>query len=207
MAPAPGDAPDADSEGVTPETGPEVDHLRETLRERRQIYAGRLLTVFEDEVVLPDGRPARREIVHHPGAVAIVALADAEHVVLVRQWRHAVGGAIWEIPAGTRDRDEPTTLTASRELAEETGFRAERWTPLGEACVSPGYSRELLSFFLAEQLTEGLSALDPDERVDVMLAGPADIVDLVRRGAVDCKTLAGLALAGRLPQLTTAGPA
>jgi ADP-ribose pyrophosphatase len=191
---------------VTPETGPEVDHLRETLRERRQIYAGRLLTVFEDEVELPDGRSARREIVRHPGAVAVVALADAERVVLVRQWRHAVGGAIWEIPAGTRDRDEPPAVTAPRELAEETGFRAQRWRPLGEACVSPGYSREVIAFFLAEGLTEGPTDLDHDERVDVMLAGPAEIADLVQRGAVDCKTLAGLALAGRLPQLTAAEP-
>jgi ADP-ribose pyrophosphatase len=192
---------------VTPETGSEVDHLRETLRERRQVYAGRLLSVFEDDVGLPDGRGARREVIQHPGAVAVVAVADAERVVLVRQWRHAVGGAIWEIPAGTRDADEPVAATAPRELAEETGFRAERWSPLGEACVSPGYSRELISFFLAEGLTQGATDLDHDERVDVLLAGPAEIVELVRRGAVDCKTLAGLALAGRLPRLDPAGAA
>ncbi|HEY6378958.1 MAG TPA: NUDIX hydrolase [Candidatus Dormibacteraeota bacterium] len=186
---------------MTAETGPDVDHLRETLVERRQIYAGRLLTVFEDEVGLPDGSVARREIVSHPGAVAVVALADEERVVLVRQWRHALGGAIWEIPAGTRDKDEPVAATAPRELAEETGFRARRWSSLGAACVSPGYSRELISFFLAEGLVAGPTDLDRDERVDVMLAGPAEIADLVRRGAVDCKTLAGLALAGRLPHL------
>ncbi len=186
---------------MTPETGPETDHLRETLVGRRTVYSGRLLTVHEDDVRLADGRPARREIVHHRGAVAVVAVAEDGRVVLVRQWRHAVEGAIWEIPAGTREPGESPASTAPRELAEETGYRARSWSSLGEACVSPGYSREVIAFFLAEALTEGATDLDHDERVDVLLAGPEDIRSLVQRGSVDCKTLAGLALAGRLPRL------
>lgn len=186
---------------MTPETGPEVDHLRETLLERRTVYAGRLLTVLEDAVALPDGGRARREVVHHRGAVAVVAVAPDGGIVLVRQWRHAVEGALWEIPAGTRDRDEPAATTATRELAEETGYTAARWTGLGDACVSPGYSREVISFFLAEELTAGEASADADEKLDVTLATAADLRDLVRRGAIDCKTLGGLALAGRLPRL------
>ena len=187
---------------MTPETGREVDHLAETPVERREIHRGRLLTVYDDVVRLPDGRTSHREVVHHIGAVAVVALLDAERVVLVRQWRHAVGGAIWEIPAGTLNSGEPPAVTAPRELAEETGYRAARWSALGEACVSPGYSREVISFFLAQELAAGETNLDHDERVDVMLATPADIAALMRRGNVDCKTLAGLALVGRLPELT-----
>jgi ADP-ribose pyrophosphatase len=186
---------------MTPETSAAVDHLRERLVERRPIYEGRLLRVFVDTVELPDGTTATREIVHHRGAVGIVAVAPDRRVVLVRQWRHAVEGAIWEIPAGTRDQDEPPEVTAPRELAEETGYRAARWSHLGEACVSPGYSRELIWFFLAEDLRGGETSTDADERLDVGLFGAADIAGLVRSGQVDCKTLAGLAMAGLLPRM------
>jgi 8-oxo-dGTP pyrophosphatase MutT (NUDIX family) len=186
---------------MRPDTSPAVAHLREELLSRREVYAGRLLHVFEDEVRLADGTVSRREVVEHPGAVAIVAVDEQRRVVLVRQWRHAVGGAIWEIPAGTREAGEEPPATALRELTEETGYSAERWRPLAEAGVSPGYSRELIWFFLATGLREGLTNTDHDERIDVMLAGPDDVESLVRSGAVDCKTLAGLALAGLLPAL------
>jgi ADP-ribose pyrophosphatase len=186
---------------VSGDTSSAVDHLRETLVSRRPAYEGRLLRVYEDEVRLPDGRQARREIVHHRGAVAIVATDSAGGILLVRQWRHACEGALWEIPAGTREEDEDPAVTARRELEEETGFTAERWRSLGQACVSPGYSRELLWFYRADGLTEGTPATDPDELLDVRLFHPSEIGDLVRRGLTDCKTLGGLALAGLLPPL------
>jgi 8-oxo-dGTP pyrophosphatase MutT (NUDIX family) len=186
---------------MRPDTSADVDHLREITLSRRKVYAGRLLHVFEDEVRLADGTVSRREVVEHPGAVAIVAADDQGRVVLVRQWRHAVGGAIWEVPAGTREQGEDPAATAPRELAEETGYTADRWRALGEAGVSPGYSRELISFFLATGLRAGATNTDHDERIDVMLAGPDDVRDLVRSASVDCKTLAGLALAGLLPSM------
>jgi 8-oxo-dGTP pyrophosphatase MutT (NUDIX family) len=178
-----------------------ADHLRETLTERRPVFEGRLLRVYQDRVRLPDGREAEREIVHHRGAVGIVPIAPDGRVVLVRQWRHAVERALWEIPAGTRDEGEEPSHTARRELEEETGYRAAGWRSLGQACVSPGYSRELLWFFLAEDLSEGTAATDPDENLDVRLFEPGEILQLVSAGATDLKTLAGLALAGHLPPM------
>jgi len=177
------------------------DHLRETLAERRTVFEGRLLKVYQDQVTLPDGRPATREIVHHRGAVAVVPVAADGRVVLVRQWRHAMERALWEIPAGTRDEGEEPFTTARRELEEETGYTAAAWRSLGEACVSPGYSRELIWFFLAEGLTEGETSTDADELLDVRLFEPGEILQLVGSGTTDLKTLAGLALAGRLPAL------
>ncbi len=186
---------------VSADTSSAVDHLRETLVARRTAYEGRLLRVHEDEVRLPGGREARREIVDHRGAVAIVATVPSGGIVLVRQWRHACGGALWEIPAGTRDQDEDPAHTARRELEEETGYRADRWRSLGQACVSPGYSGEILWFFRADGLTEGTPATDPDELLDVHAFHPDELAELVRSGQTDCKTVGGLALAGLLPPL------
>jgi len=180
-----------------------ADHQREKLVRRTPVFEGRLLHVYKDEVELPDGHSAGREIVHHRGAVGVVAVAPDGRVVLVRQWRHAVERALWEIPAGTRDEDEDPAATARRELEEETGYTAQSWRPLGQACVSPGYSRELLWFYLADGLTEGDTSTDPDELIDVRLFAPEEVLQLVEAGATDLKTLAGLALAGHLPPLAT----
>ena len=144
-----------------------TEHLRETQTSRRVIYTGRLLTFYEDDVRLADGTRAQREVVAHPGAVAIVAIDDADRVVLVRQWRHAVDRALWELPAGTRDREEAPARTAERELAEETGLRAARIRPLATAPLTPGYSTEVMHFFLATGLTQGPTDRDADERMDV----------------------------------------
>jgi len=164
--------------------------------ERRPVYQGRLLHVFEDIVRLPSGAEARREVVEHPGAVAIVARADDGRVVLVRQWRHAAGRALWELPAGTREAGEDPAGTATRELTEETGYAAARWHDLGRGPVSPGYSSEEIWFFAAEGLTAGASNPDVDEIMDVRLFGLTELSELAAQGAVDLKTLAGLALAG-----------
>jgi ADP-ribose pyrophosphatase len=172
------------------------EHLRERQTSRRVIYKGRLLTFYEDDVQLADGTRAQREVVAHPGAVAIVAIDADDRVVLVRQWRHAAGRALWELPAGTRDSDEAPAGTAERELAEETGFRAARITPLASAPLTPGYSTEVMHFFLATGLTEGPTDRDVDERMDVGRFDRAGIASLVREGEVDVKTIAGLGLAG-----------
>jgi 8-oxo-dGTP pyrophosphatase MutT (NUDIX family) len=173
-----------------------TEHLRETQTARRVIYQGRLLTFYEDDVTLADGTRAQREVVAHPGAVAIVAIDDDEKVVLVRQWRHALGRALWELPAGTRDRDEAPARTAERELAEETGLRAKHIVPLATAPLTPGYSTEVMHFFLAVDLSEGPTDRDADERMDVERFDHDGIEALVRRGEVDVKTMAGLGLAG-----------
>jgi ADP-ribose pyrophosphatase len=171
-------------------------HLREELLARRPVYDGRLLHVFEDTVRLPAGREARREVVEHIGAVAVVATAADGRVVLVRQWRHAMRRALWEVPAGTREPGEDPAATAARELLEETGYTAARWHRLGRGAVSPGYSSEEIWFFAAGELTGGTSTPDADELLDVELYGAADIARLAGEGEVDLKTLSGLALAG-----------
>jgi 8-oxo-dGTP pyrophosphatase MutT (NUDIX family) len=172
------------------------EHLRETQTSRRIIYSGRLLTFYEDDVRLADGTRAQREVVAHPGAVAIVAIDDDDRVVLVRQWRHAVDRALWELPAGTRDSDETPARTAERELAEETGLRASQISPLATAPLTPGYSTEVMHFFLATGLTKGPTDRDADERMDVERFGRDEISALVRAGEVDVKTIGGLGLAG-----------
>jgi ADP-ribose pyrophosphatase len=181
---------------VSPGDPGATEHLRETQTGRRIVYEGRLLTFYEDDVRLADGTRAQREVVSHPGAVAIVAIDDAGTVVLVRQWRHAVERALWELPAGTRDTDEAPKRTAERELAEETGLRASSIVPLAVAPLTPGYSTEVMHFFLATGLTEGATNRDEDERMDVERFDRAGVAGLVRDGQVDVKTLAGLALAG-----------
>ena len=115
----------------------------------------RVVTVREDTVRLPDGELVRREVVEHPGAVAIVALDEAERVLLIRQYRHPAAATLWEIPAGLRDvPGEPLQQTASRELLEEAGYRAADWHVLADFLSSPGISTERIRVFLARSLTE-----------------------------------------------------
>ena len=175
---------------------PDDSHLREEPLRRRRVYEGKLLHVFEDAVRLPNGREARREVVEHIGAVTVVATDDQDRVVLVRQWRHATGRALWELPAGTREPGEEPAATARRELTEETGYGATEWRELGHGPVSPGYSSEEIWFYEARGLSAGDSAPDVDELLDVELFDAPRLGDLARRGELDLKTLAGLALAG-----------
>ncbi len=116
-------------------------------------FRGRLVAVRTDKVRMPDNQLAEREVVTHPGAVAVLALDDAERVLMIRQYRHPVGRLLWEIPAGLRDVDgEPSWVTAPRELAEEAGYRARDWRVLADYFSSPGYSTERLRVFLARDL-------------------------------------------------------
>ena len=179
------------------------DLLREHPVERRTVFQGRLLTVHDDTVETADGNLAGREIVEHPGAVAIVATDADGRVVLVRQWRHAIGRALWEIPAGTLTPGEEPESAARRELAEETGYTAEIWERLAMGPTAPGYSGELLHFFAARRLSPGETHSDPDEHVIAQLFTEAETGQLIAEDAVDVKTIAGLALAG-FPMATSA---
>jgi 8-oxo-dGDP phosphatase len=115
---------------------------------------GRIVTLRTDTVVVPDGELVRREVVEHPGAVAIVALDDGDRVLLIRQYRHPAAAMLWEIPAGLRDVDgEPLIETARRELLEEAGCQAADWRVLADYLTSPGISTERLRVFLARRLT------------------------------------------------------
>lgn len=118
------------------------------------LAAARIATLREDTVQLPDGRAVRREVVEHPGAVAIVALDSSDRVLMIRQYRHPAGAMLWEIPAGLRDvAGEPLLATAQRELLEEAGCAARDWHVLSDYLSSPGISTERLRVYLARDLT------------------------------------------------------
>jgi len=177
-----------------PESG---EHLREELVSRTEIHRGRLLHVVDDVVRLSGGTISHRQVVEHPGAVAIVAIDSDGRTVLVRQWRHPAQRALWEIPAGTRDVEgESPEQTARRELVEETGFSAASWRALTSGFLAPGYSTEEMHFFLATGLVAGTPSTDDDERMDVAHFTLPEVMDKIRAGEVDVKTIAGLALAG-----------
>jgi 8-oxo-dGDP phosphatase len=118
-----------------------------------ELVRGRLVSVRTDKVRMPDGELAERDVVIHPGAVAVLALDDAQQVLLIRQYRHPVGRLLWEVPAGLRDvAGEPPSATARRELLEEAGYRARDWRVLADYYSSPGFSTERLRVFLARDL-------------------------------------------------------
>ncbi len=119
------------------------------------VYEGAILSVHRERVSMPGGGDSVRDVVRHPGAVAVVALDDEDRVLLLRQYRHAVERYLWELPAGLRDEDgEPPLVTATRELAEEAQLAAGRWSLLTTHLSSPGFSDELVLVYLAEDLTD-----------------------------------------------------
>jgi 8-oxo-dGDP phosphatase len=124
------------------------------VRQSSVVASGRVVTVRADCVELPDGQLMSREVVEHPGAVAVLALDDEDRVLMIRQYRHPAGAMLWEIPAGLRDvAGEPLVDTARRELLEEAGYRAATWHVLADYLSSPGITTERLRVFLARDLT------------------------------------------------------
>jgi ADP-ribose pyrophosphatase len=159
----------------------------------RQIYKGRIVDLQLEEVVLPTGQSIALELVHHPGAAAIVAVDERGAVVLVRQWRHAAGGFIWEVPAGTLAPGEAPAACARRELQEEAGLVAQQWTELGSILTTPGFCDERIHLFLAQDLTEGTQALDHDEVLTVSRMPVAEALAMIASGAIeDAKSIAAL---------------
>jgi len=171
----------------------------------REIYAGRILRLFEREVELPDGRTARLEIVHHPGAAAVIPLHPDGTVTLVHQYRHAAGAWLDEIPAGLLEAGEAPIDCARRELTEETGLTAAHVRPLLAYRNSPGFSDEVVHLFVATGLTEGPTAHDHDEVIEVVRLPLAEAVARVERGGItDGKTVVAL-LAAKAGLLDAAG--
>jgi 8-oxo-dGDP phosphatase len=124
------------------------------VRQSSVLTSGRIVTVRSDSVELPDGELMTREVVEHPGAVAILALDDEDRVLMIRQYRHPAGATLWELPAGLRDvAGEPLVETARRELLEESGYQAATWHVLVDYMSSPGITTERLRVFLARDLT------------------------------------------------------
>ncbi|MEW6330367.1 MAG: NUDIX hydrolase, partial [Pseudomonadota bacterium] len=116
------------------------------------VYRGKIIELFLEQVTLPNGATTEFEIVRHPGGAAVVALDAENRVCLLRQYRHAAGGWLWELPAGKLDAGEPPLAAAQRELQEEAGMQAGRWEPLGKIVSSPGVFTEVVYLFLAREL-------------------------------------------------------
>src|SRR5262245_22172601 len=119
----------------------------------KSIFKGRVIAVNVERVRLPNGSVAELEIIRHPGGAAIVAVDTEERICLLRQFRHAADGWLWELPAGKIDHREPPLHTATRELEEEAGVTASRWESLGDYVSSPGVFTEVVHLFLARDLT------------------------------------------------------
>jgi ADP-ribose pyrophosphatase len=164
---------------------------------RQQVYRGRVVDLGVERVTLPNGVETELEVVRHPGAAAVVAVAEHGRVVLIHQYRHAGGGFLWEIPAGLRHAGEAPEAGARRELGEEVGLAAGRMRPLGLMLPTPGYSDERIHLFLASVLVPAPLAHEEDEVIQRIERVPlAEAVAMVRRGDVpDGKTALALLLA------------
>ena len=172
---------------------------QEIARRFRHLRARRAVVVALDEEVRPDGRVIRRDIVLHPGAVVILPLLDAEHVVLLRNHRPVVGQTLWEVPAGTLEPPEPPEEAAVRELAEETGYRASSWRKLVEFYPSPGILSERMHLFLAEGLTPGEMALEADEQIEPVVVQWGQALTWATDGTIkDAKSMVAILLWDRL---------
>lgn len=158
-------------------------------------FTGRIIRLDIDTVRMPDGSEMRFEMLRHPGAAAILPFLDDPHsadprVLLIRQFRHAADGYIWEIPAGRRDHGEHPDVTARRELQEETGMTCSRLEHLTSLLTTPGFTDEVIHLYWATGLTPGAHAREPDEFMEVVELPLSRVLDMVHRGEIrDAKTL------------------
>ncbi len=168
---------------------------------RNVLYQGRVFRLERENVALRNGVTVDLDIIRHPGASAIVPLVDEHRLLMIRQYRHAVGDFIWEIPAGTFDGDETPLTCARRELIEETGFAANSWQEMGAIYPLPGYSDEKIHLFLASNLIPARQHLDVDEVLDVHEVDFQQAVEMILNGDIqDAKTITALLMANRLFQ-------
>jgi ADP-ribose pyrophosphatase len=166
---------------------------------RQIVFRGRKIQVALDTTLLPSGETVQRDVVLHPGAVAILPLLDAEHVCLVRNRRPIVGETLLEIPAGTLEPHETAEQAAPRELAEETGYQAQRWRKLAVFYPSPGVLDERTHLFVAEDLTPGQQRLEKDEDMATAIMPWQDAVNKTLDGSIhDAKTIIAILLWDRL---------
>ena len=175
-------------------------NLIETKVESKEIFDGTVLHVFRDEVALPNGHSAVREVIRHVGAVTVLPVDDEGNAYVERQFRYPMDRVITEVPAGKLDSpDEDPLEAAKRELREETGLSAGRWTFLGQCYAAPAYCDEVLSFYLAEDLSFGETDRDEDEFLSVQKVPLTDLVNMIMDGEIrDSKTQLIILKAARL---------
>ncbi|USK27184.1 NUDIX hydrolase [Bacillus sp. CMF21] len=147
-----------------------MNHLKETTKSSEKLFSGRIIDLYLEEVELPNGKTSTREIIKHPGAVAVIAITNENKIVMVQQYRKAMERVLVEIPAGKLEKGEQPDVTAKRELEEETGYTTESLQHLLSFYTSPGFADELVHLYFTEELeilTEK-AELDEDEFVDVL---------------------------------------
>lgn len=160
---------------------------------RTPIYQGHIVDLGLETVELPEHPPFQLEIMRHPGGAAVVAINAQYQVCLIRQYRHAAGGWIWEIPAGKIDPDELPSRTAERELQEEVGLLANRWTDLGEMLSSPGFCSEVIYLYLAQELTEVGHNREAHELIEMHWVAFQEALQWARQDKIrDAKSIAAL---------------
>jgi ADP-ribose pyrophosphatase len=166
-------------------------------------YKGPLFSVIKEEVHEPGTEPVSRDVIRHNGSVVILAVDDSKSkkdpfIVIERQYRHAAGQYLYEVPAGKVDGDEERLAAAKRELIEETGFRAKKWTKLTRYFASPGFLGEWMQVYLAEGLTLGEAQPEPDEKLEIYLVKLSEVLRLIDAGEIrDGKTLVSVMLYAR----------
>lgn len=164
--------------------------MEKTLQSK-MIYDGRRLRLYRDEVELPDGRHTFREVVSHPGAVAVVPVTEEGDVFLVKQFRYAIRSELYEIPAGIIEKGESPEQCAVRELREEAGLDAGRMEKLGQFYTSPGVMDELMHIYRATELTA--PGREPEEGIDVVKMKLGQAIDKIKTGEIaDAKTICGI---------------
>jgi ADP-ribose pyrophosphatase len=169
---------------------------------RNIVFRGRKIQVALDSDTLPDGRVVQRDVVLHPGAVAILPIIDDDHVCLLRNHRFIVGDVLWEIPAGTLEPGEPIEVAAERELAEETGYRADRWHKLTAFHPSPGVLNETTHLFVARDLTPGEMRPEAGEQLEPQVVPWTQALAWALDGTIrDAKTLVAVLMWQHLREL------
>lgn len=168
-----------------------MSSLEEKTLSTEKIFTGKIISLQVDEVELPNGKTSKREIIKHPGAVAIIALTDEGRIVMVEQYRKALERAIVEIPAGKLEQGEKPEVCALRELEEETGYECQKIEPLISFYTSPGFADELVHLFIATGLKKKVDAadLDEDEFVNLIEVSLEEAVDFMKQQKIyDAKT-------------------
>jgi ADP-ribose pyrophosphatase len=166
-------------------------------------YQGPLFRVLHDKLIEPGGKESERDVIRHNGSVVILALDNAKSkkdpwVVIERQYRHAANQILWELPAGKLDPGEEALAGAQRELEEETGYRAKKWSPLVEYYASPGFLGESMKVFVAEGLIAGDAHPEDDEEIEFRLVRLSEVIKMIDKGAIlDGKTLTSVLLYAR----------
>ena len=167
-----------------------MKHLLEKTIAKETVYKGKIIQVDVDTVELPNGKTSKREIVHHQGAVGILAVTADLKMIFVRQFRKPLEQAILEIPAGKLEQGENPLDCAIRELKEETGYTTTNMTQISKFYTSPGFADEVIYLFKAEELQSGLAVPDEDEFVELVQLTFDEALDLINEGKImDAKTV------------------